>query len=281
MRTDVFIGSEAIASGHLRKHELRTRYRAVFPDVYVGKDAELTLGLRARGAWLWSHRQGVLAGTTAAALHGAKWVDDDAPIELVWSNARRPQGIRTSDSGLKPHETGVYDGMRITTVPRTAFDIGRCATLGQAVANLDALGNATRFRAEDVRVLAGQHRGARRIRQLGTALDLYDPGAESPKETWLRLLVIRAGFPRPRTQIPVLRKNGRSKYYLDMGWEDMKLAAEYDGDHHRTDPVRFGYDIKRAEELAELGWKVIRVIKSDPERDIVRRLERAWSSTLR
>ncbi len=30
-----------------------------------------------------------------------------------------------------------------------------------------------------------------------------DAGAQSPKETWLRLLLIDAGFPRPQTQIPV------------------------------------------------------------------------------
>ncbi len=38
-----FVGSEAIANGAVRKHELRSRYRAVFPDVYVPKTAELTI----------------------------------------------------------------------------------------------------------------------------------------------------------------------------------------------------------------------------------------------
>lgn len=41
------------------------------------------------------------------------------------------------------------------------------------------------------------------------------------------------GFPKPLTQIPV-RSGGRIKYYLDMGWVDLKIAVEYDGDHHRT-----------------------------------------------
>jgi hypothetical protein len=30
----------------------------------------------------------------------------------------------------------------------------------------------------------------------------WTPGAQSPKETWLRLLLIQAGLPRPQTQIP-------------------------------------------------------------------------------
>ena len=70
-----------------------------------------------------------------------------------------------------------------------------------AIARLDALGNATDFKGR-----AGgsrSHRHTRGLRQLATALELVDAGAQSPKETWLRLLLIRAGFPRPRTQIPV------------------------------------------------------------------------------
>ena len=82
-------------------------------------------------------------------------------------------------------------------------------------------------------------------------LDLYDPGAASPKETWLRLLVIRADYP-PQTQIPVTSADGRRQYYLDMGWEEMMLALEYDGEQHRLDPIQYRYDIQRSEDLSEL-----------------------------
>jgi len=112
-------------------------------------------------------------------------------------------------------------------------------------------------------------------------LDLYDPGAASPKETWLRLLIIRAGFPRPQTQIPALSPDGRRQYYLDMGWKDLKLAAEYDGEQHRLDPVQFAYDIQRSEDLDELGWTRVRVVKENRPADVIRRIERAWASRLR
>ena len=65
--------------------------------------------------------------------------------------------------------------------------------------------------------------------------DLVDEGAQSPKETWLRLLLIEAGFPRPQTQIPVLAPDGYPRYYLDMGWPEFMVAVEYDGEQHRTD----------------------------------------------
>jgi len=43
---------------------------------------------RTRAAWLWSDRQAAVVGLAASALHGAKWVDDTVPIELIWRNAR-------------------------------------------------------------------------------------------------------------------------------------------------------------------------------------------------
>lgn len=75
----------------------------------------------------------------------------------------------------------------------------------------------------------------------GRAL-LQDSASESPKETWLRLLIIEAGFPKPQTQIRV--RGGSGTYFLDMGWEDLKIAVEYDGDQHRTDRRQFAKDIK-------------------------------------
>jgi hypothetical protein len=276
-----FVGSEAIAGGAVRKHELRSRYRSVFPDVYVPKDAVLTVPELARAGWLWSHRQGVIAGLTASALHGAKWVDVREPVELVWPNARRPRGLRTYDMRLCTDEFGELDGMRVTTPARTGFDIGRRGRLDAAVAYLDALGNATGLKVEEVIGIAMEHRGSRGLRQLGTVLELYDPGAASPKETWLRLLVIRAGYPRPRTQISVRSSDGRRRYYLDMGWEDLMLALEYDGEQHRVDSVQYVYDIQRSEDLDEVGWTRLRVVKENSAADVLRRLERAWRSRLR
>jgi hypothetical protein len=276
-----FVGSEAIAHGLLKKHQLRANFRAVFPDVYVAKDTELTLRERARAGWLWSHRQGVLAGLTASALHGAEWVDDRLPVELVWSNARPPRGLRTHSWMLCPAERCLVGSLPVTTIERTAFDIGRRRRLDDAVARLDALGNATGFKADDVLAVAERHRGARGLRQLVAALDLYDAGAQSPKETWLRLLLIRAGYPRPQTQIPVISPDGRREYSIDMGWENIKVGVECEGDHHRVDKGRYDYDITRYEDLDCVGWKMIRVVARDRPPAILARVRRAWDSRLR
>ncbi len=56
---------------------------------------------------------------------------------------------------------------------------------------------ATRITPADVDVLVAKHRGSKGIRRARAVLDLVDPGAESPRETSLRLLIVRAGIPRP------------------------------------------------------------------------------------
>ncbi|WP_232021895.1 hypothetical protein [Mycobacterium basiliense] len=270
-----FRGSEAVPDGLLRRHQLRTRFRAVLPDVYVPRDEPLTLRQRGVAAWLWSHRQGVIAGLTAAAWHGSKWVDELLPVELIWSNARAPRGVRTYDMRLGPDEFGPIAGLPATTPQRTAFDIGRRRPLASAITHLDALLNATHIKVDEVSELADRHRGARGLRQLETALGLVDAGSQSPKETWLRLMLINAGLPRPTTQIPVTTADGAQVYFLDMGWEDLMVAVEYDGDHHRLDRWQYARDIRRSETLHRLGWIVIRVIAADHPPDIVARVRSA------
>ena len=273
-----FIGAEEIDSGLLRKHQLRSQYSALFPGVYLSAALAPTFDQRAEAAWLWSHRSGVIAGLTAARLYGSKWVDDELPVEMVWSNGRPPPRIRVFKDRLDETEHVLREGLPVTTVARTAFDIGRRGQLGKAVARLDALANATGISAMAITELADSHRGARGICQLRSALALCDAGAQSPRETWLRLLIMRAGFPRPQTQIPVV-VHGRRRYYLDMGWEELMLAVEYDGDHHRTDPAQFARDITRLEELAAMGWTIIRVAAGTPPGEVAVRVRRAWEAS--
>ncbi|MGH3678608.1 MAG: hypothetical protein ACRDU5_23275 [Mycobacterium sp.] len=276
-----FIGSEALVSGAVTRHELRRYYRTLMPNVYLSKRVQPSLRDRTVAAWLWSRRQAVVAGLAAAALHGARWVDGDAPVELIWRNARAPEGVVARDELLFEEETQQLNGITVTTPERTAFDLGRRDRIGHAVERLDALARATDFKVPAVEELAAKHRHARGLRQLEAALSLVDAGAESPKETSLRLLLIRAGYPRPQTQIPVLSADGYRRYYLDMGWEDLMLAVEYDGDHHRVDRVQFAYDIERSEDIDQLGWLVVRVVARSRPADILRRVRRAWDARTR
>jgi hypothetical protein len=118
----------------------------------------------------------------------------------------------------------------VTTPSRTVLDLGCWYPTTSAVAAIDSLARATEIKTADVELLAQRYPGRRGIVRARLAITLFDAGAQSPKETWLRLVLINAGLPRPRTQIPVRDETGSAMAYLDMGWEDIKVAAEYDGD---------------------------------------------------
>jgi very-short-patch-repair endonuclease len=104
-----------------------------------------------------------------------------------------------------------------------------------------------------------------------------DAGSQSPKESWLRMLLTDAGFPRPTTQIAVRDEFGYEFAYLDMGWEDVRVAVEYDGDQHRSDRAQYLWDIKRLRMLNSLGWTHVRVVNEDRPFDIIQRVREARS----
>ncbi|MFZ1176980.1 MAG: hypothetical protein WAO15_12085 [Mycobacterium sp.] len=270
-----FIGGEAIAHGNVSKSQLCTRYARLFRDVYIDPDTEVTAALRAKAGWLWAGRRGVVAGFSAAALHGSNWVDDRRVVELIYGNRHRVPGIQTHGDLLHKDEIDVVAGVTVTSPARTALDLGCWYPTMTAVAGIDALARATEIKAADVELLARGYAGRRGIARARQAADLFDAGAQSPKESWLRVVLIQAGLPRPQTQIPVFDELGSTIAYLDMGWEDVKVAVEYDGDHHRSDRFQYNWDIRRLERLQHRGWVVIRVVAGDRPAEILRRVRAA------
>ncbi|MCV7280411.1 hypothetical protein H7J88_12205 [Mycolicibacterium flavescens] len=261
MLTEPFIGTEAVASGLVTRRTLVSRHDMIYRNVYVPKGVELTAELRARAAWLWSGRHATLAGMSAAALYGSKWIRPQLPAELIRPEACAVDGILIHRAKLRDDEVGAVGGMPVTTPARTAFDIGRRPGLERAIVRVDALANATGLKAVEVERLAETRRGARGIVQLRRVVDLMDGGAESTQETRTRLLLIAAGFPRPRTQILVVDEYGLLVGRVDMGWDEFKVGVEYDGPQHWDDPDQHARDIDRLAGLAAAGWLIIRVSK--------------------
>lgn len=275
-----FIGSEAVAAGRLTRTQLATRHHRLFPDVYVPREADVDAELRAKAAWLWSGRRGVVGGFAAAALHGSKWADAARVVELIHDNRRTPAGIQTHQVRIDSDEIKVVAGVRVTSAARTVLDFGCWYPTMTAVAGIDALAAAVDVKATEVDVLFDRYSGRKGIMRARQALDLFDPGAQSPKESWLRVVLMQAGLPRPQTQIPVRDEFGSAIAYLDMGWEDVKVAVEYDGEQHRTDRWQYTWDVRRLEMLESLGWTVVRVVAGDRPAEIVRRVRAALARRL-
>lgn len=188
--TDAFLGSAALAVGALTPYELRSRYVALHKDVYVPRDAELTAVLKAKACWLRSRRRGVLAGFSASALHGSKWVDPTLPAAIIDTNRRKGAGAQVWEARIEPDEVAVVRGMRLTTLARTALDIACRYPTDLAVAAIDALMQATDLKVADVELLVDRYRGCRGVKAARAVLELVDGGAQSPKETWMRLMLV-------------------------------------------------------------------------------------------
>lgn len=265
MNLHPFLGTEAVAAGLFTRRTLASRNVMLHQNVYLPREVELTAENRAIAAWLWSGRRATVAGLSAAALHGSKWIDAALPAELIRPVPCKVNGIVIHRDKLDEREACIVDGVAATTPARTAFDLGRRGTLTQAVMRLDALANATDLKPADIHDLLPRHRGARGLPQLRKAIDLMDGGAESPQETRTRLLLVASKLPRPETQIVVCDEFGNFVGRVDMGYRTWKVAIEYDGPQHWATSADHARTIERIADLEAQGWIVIRL-----SRDILR-----------
>lgn len=88
-----FLGSEALSAGVISERAMRRDCRPLYPNVYVPREVEVSARERARAAWLWSKRRGIVGELPAAAMLGAKWVDGSEPAELIHDYRRPPPHI--------------------------------------------------------------------------------------------------------------------------------------------------------------------------------------------
>lgn len=261
-----FVGSEALSAGLISERTMRRLYEPVYPNVYAARGVVLSAQERAKAAWLWSKRRGIVAGTSAAAVLGAKWIDASEPAELIHDNRKPPPGLVVRTERVLAQEILELDGMRVTSPARTAFDLGRhIVKRDAAVQRLDALANATDVKRAEIDAVIADHPAARGTPRLRRILPLMDGGAESPQETIARLVLIDAGLPAPRTQVRVFDEHGQFVARIDMAYDEVLVGIEYDGPQHWNDPAVRQRDIDKQYALTELGWIIIRV-----SRDLLR-----------
>lgn len=106
----------------------------------------------------------------------------------------------------------------------------------------------------------GTRRGARTLRE---AMHAVRPNVWSPKETQVRLLLVRAGLPEPECNGEVTTRAGEVLGHADLVYRGARLAIEYEGDQHRTDRAQWRRDIARYELFQQAGWRVTRVTDDD------------------
>ena len=85
-------------------------------------------------------------------------------------------------------------------------------------------------------------------------------GVGSPQETRLRRSIVRHGLPEPAVAHPVVLDG--ITFHSDLSYPDLRIALDYEGDHHRTDARQWESDIRREELFREAGWVYLRVTRS-------------------
>lgn len=88
------------------------------------------------------------------------------------------------------------------------------------------------------------------------ACSLIRAGTDSPKETELRLILIRHGLPEPGINVPMFDETGGWIQDPDLSYEQERIAIQYDGGHH-AGPAQRRSDIFRDENARDAGWRVV------------------------
>ncbi len=271
-----FTVAEARAAGVPRAVLRSTRFWTPVRGVRASTDLEDSVQLRCL-AVATLLPDAVFSHGTAAALCALPLPERVGPGVIEVATATRPRvaGVRAHCTELGDDVRVLPSGLRVTAGARTWADLGVCLELDDLVVLGDAVlrhGWADQATLTAAAAVPGR-RGARRLR---AALPLLEPRTDSPMETRLRLLVVRSGLPRPVAGQDVVVDGG----WLarpDLSWPTLRIAVEYDGDHHRTDRAQWQRDIARRRLLEDAGWALVVVTADDVLRhpdELVARLRR-------
>jgi hypothetical protein len=285
LRDAPFRGSAAIQAGLLTRAQLAGRsWCRLYPDIYLRNGVPLDHFIWCEAAALLLPRGAAIAGRSAAYLWQASGltagdrpgkadrptkadqpikanqpIKADQPVEVAVPStiSMRPHAdLRLSRTSLDAGDVIRFGAIPVTTPVRTAFDLARRPGLIDAVVAVDALLTKRLVTLAGLADYAAERAGWPGTRQMPRVLSLAVPGAESPMETRLLLLLVLAGLPAPAVQYRV------SGYRLDLAYPEVRLGVEYDGDHHRGRD-QFRHDVARLNRLRLLGWTVLRFTAND------------------
>jgi hypothetical protein len=198
---------------------------------------------RARALHSQLRAKHVFSHATAALLLGC----------LVWTTPRethiyqhyRASGhaaddVRRYSWTLAPDDIIDAADLPVTSLARTVVDCARTMHPLEALVIADSALALGADRAELLALLNAQT-GRRGIQQARLVIELADAGPQSAWETWVRYELLRAGLPRPTTQMRVETDAGL--FHTDLGYEQWALGIEFDGQvKYRPDGVRPGHD---------------------------------------
>ena len=247
----------------LSRHELRRYHRPIMPNVYLRQAGRAFASASAlRRARCGPAGRRSCRGSRRRRFTARSGSTTTPPIELIWRECaiarRRASPAKSCCWQTKYSES---DGMPFTDpgAHRIRSRVGADGSMTPLLASTRWPGPPV-FKVPESRGIGGSPPAyARSTTTRKRRSRCVDPGAESPQETWLRLLLIGEAYRRPQTQIPGLRAptvcGGTTSTWVG---RICMLAVEYDGDHHRTDRrnLRLGDRAGRRTSAKSVGWSI-------------------------
>jgi very-short-patch-repair endonuclease len=189
---------------------------------------------------------------------GAETLHFLGPPRLV--NRRRP-GIQIHPSSLGCADAVRVAGVWCTPAARTACDVVRLTAPIDGLPTLDAALRSAWCTREELAAAATAQAGLREVVRLRSLVPLADRRAESPMESRMRWRFVEGGLPAPDLQVRVSAE-GRQRY-LDTGWRDQRVGAEFDGVEAHMTPQQLRDDRMRHNWLTEEGWTLLHFTATD------------------
>ncbi|MBT2531229.1 hypothetical protein J7E83_03635 [Arthrobacter sp. ISL-48] len=202
--------------------------------------------------------------TSAARLHRLYLWDVDDIVHVLQrispSSERHGKDVLCHTRPFTPHELVIVDGLRTTSLERTAADCAMWLPYPKALILMD---QALRRGADPtwLQQTARSLDGRRGICTFRKVLENADARSESAGETLTRELIHRLRIKSPQPQLEIQTRAGNHR--LDFGWKEEKVALEFDAktkyfDYKPTAEVLF-QERRREKALMEEGWRFLRV----------------------
>ena len=208
-----------------------------------------------------------LTGPTAAVMRDLPMVGD--PPETVFvrgvPRGRYGKAVKVVSGANAAGET--YEGMRVASMAWTVADCARVMSRRDALIVADAALRTSGCRAQEIETVAAHLAGCTGVDGVRWVAANCDPGAESPGESWLRMVVTDLGY---EVQSQVVVGNSR----VDLLIRGTRVVLEFDGAvKDQPDSWQGAQSVlnekRRQAELEAAGYIVLRVIwdqLSDPAR---------------
>jgi hypothetical protein len=193
------------------------------------------------------------------------------------------RGIAGHQSRLSQPDVVSLRGLRVVSPAVAWCQITETLGIDDAVAMGDCVVTGSPFQnmlplatLDELAEASGARSGGWGHRVREAALPLIREGPLSRPESFLRLLLVRAGLPEPQLNAMCFTDAGEQIDMPDLAWMEYKTVAQYEGDHHRAQ-AQFRRDIRRDERFVDHDWTVVKATADDlfgRPRELVERFAR-------